>query len=341
MSSTNKLIDTVRWGIIGTGDVAEFKGGPPLYRVPNSRLTAVMSRSEAKVKSFAGRHGVDRWYTDATALIEDDEVDAVYIATPPHVHRALAEQAAAAGKHILLEKPMAPTVADCIAINEAVKKNGVQLIVAYYRRFFPVVQKIKALLVEGAIGRPVRARAFHAGYYAPREDGERAWLTDPATAGGGFMMDAGIHRLDLFAHLFGAAKDVTAYADTVHFDFEVDDSSTVIIRFENGVHATAEFNWNIGSPVDEFEVSGTEGRLISRDLGAGELALINSEGAQSFLLPPPEFTHTNLVEHFVECLRSGTTNDLPGEQGMLASEICLAAYASSEQRKTLTPYAVR
>ena len=155
---SKKRLKEVCWGIIGTGDVAEYKGGPPLYKAPNSRLVAVMSRSEQKVKSFAERHGAERWYTDAGELIRDPEVNAVYIATPPHVHRALSEQAAAAGKHILLEKPMAPSVADCEAIIQACRKHDVQLIVAYYRRFFPVVMKMKELLDEGAIGRPIRAR---------------------------------------------------------------------------------------------------------------------------------------------------------------------------------------
>ena len=324
--------DQINWGIIGTGDVAEHKGGPPLYNVPNSHLVAVMSRQQSKVRSFAERHGVSRIYTDAQALIDDPEVNAVYIATPPHVHRDLSERAAAAGKHVLLEKPMAPTVADCNAIVDACKKHDVQLIVAFYRRFFPVVRKMKELLDGGAIGRPIRARAFHAWQYSPEAIEGRGWLTNPDVAGGGFMMDSGIHRLDLFAYFFGPAQDVSAYTDTVHIDIPVDDTSTVIIRFENGVHATAEFNWNLAIGMDEFEISGTEGRLFSRNLGAGELTLVNKAGSQSFILPPPEYTHLNLVDHFVQCLRAGTPNELPGEEGMRASQLCLAAYEASRGR---------
>lgn len=329
-----KRIDEIRWGIIGTGDVAEYKGGPPLYTASNSRLVAVMSRNAEKVARFGKKHGVEKTYTDAQALIDDPEVDAVYIATPPDVHRALAERAAKAGKHILLEKPMAPSVADCKAINAVCKAHGVQVIVAYYRRFFPVIQKMKALLDAGAIGKPIRARAIHTGYFKPRDDGERSWLTNIDRAGGGFMMDAGIHRLDLFAHLLGPAREVSAFTDTVHFDFEagIDDSSTVIIRFENGAHATAEFNWNVGVVLDEFEICGTEGRLVSHDLGKGKLQLINERGTEFFHLPPPSFTHQYLVEHFVQCLINGRRNKLPGEEGMLATQLCLAAYKSSKKR---------
>lgn len=333
-----ELIDEVKWGILGTGDVAEFKGGPPLYDIDHSSVVAVMSRKEEKVKSYAERHGVAKYYTDVKSLIEDPEVNAIYIATPPNVHRAQVEHAARCGKHILLEKPMAPTVEDCRYMNDIGRKHGVQIIVAYYRRFFPVVQKIKELLDRGAIGRPIRARALLTDFYQPREDGERAWLTDYAISAGGFMMDAGIHRLDLFSHFFGAAKDVSAYTDTVHFNFEpgVDDSSTVIIRFMNGVHATAEFNWNIGLPLDEFEISGTEGRIFSRNLGAGELEIVNTSGTETFQLPPPTYTHQNLVSHFVHCLRTGEQNVLSGEAGMVASQICLAAYESSRTRKVVS-----
>ncbi len=329
-------LDVVKWGIIGAGDVAEYKSGPPLYQVPNSRLVAVMRRSEDKIKDFARRHGVERYYTNVDDLLADPEVNAVYIATPPHVHPELSIRAAEAGKHILLEKPMALSVEACEQINTACRKHNVQLIIAYYRRFFPLVQQMKTLLDRGAIGRPVRARALHTGFYSPKEDGERAWVTDSSIGGGGFMMDAGIHRFDLFAHFFGQATDVSAFADTVHFDFEVDDSSSVIIRFENGVHASAEFNWNAGLALDEFEILGTEGRIFTQHLGKAELVLESASGREYFKLPPPAFVHHNLIAHFVDALRSGEQNQLPGEEGMKASEICLAAYLSSEERRIVS-----
>ena len=332
---------TIRWGIIGTGDVAEHKGGPPLYRLPDSELVAVMSRNEERVKGFAERHGVGNWYTDVDKMLDEANLDAVYVATPPNVHLSMTEKAARRGIHVLLEKPMAHTEAECEAINTVVEKAGIQLIVAYYRRFFPVVVKMKAWLDEGAIGRPIRARAMHTGLYDEAAYRDRAWLTDPAVAGGGFMTDAGIHRLDLFAYLFGQVKDVTAYTDVVHFDFKttpdcvIDDSSTVICRFEQGVHATAEFNWNMATPVDEFDISGTEGRIRSRNLGKGEVELIAGDRHEKRILPPPEYTHMGLVEHFNACIRSGTPNRLPGEAGMQATRITTSAYQSSRERRTL------
>ncbi len=149
------------------------------------------------------------------------------------------------------------------------------------------------------------------------------------------MMDAGIHRFDLFAYFFGKPIDVVAYADTVHFDFDVDDSSTVIIRFENGVHATTEFNWNVGLALDEFEICGTAGRIYARHLGKDELILETAEGARHFSVAPPEFVHHNLIAHYVEAIRAGLPNALPGEEGMIASAICLAAYQASNERRVV------
>ena len=331
-------LDEVRWGIIGSGDVAEYKGGPALYHVDGSKLIAVMSRREEKAKNFAERHGAARHYTSAEALLEDDEVNAVYVATPPDVHAEHVAMAAERGKHVLCEKPMAQTVAECEAMIDVCRAHGVQLMIAYYRRFFPVVVKMKALLDEHRIGELVRARAELAGFYTPRADGERAWLTDAGRAGGGFMTDAGTHRLDLLAHFLGEVQEVSAFTDTQTFDFDVDDASSVIMRFEGGVHATAAFNWNIGSPIDEFELCGTGGRVLSRNLGRGDLeVLVEGETTETFELPAPAITHLGLVEHFVACLQSGTPNALPGEAGMQATRMTEAAYRSSREGRVVRP----
>lgn len=328
-------MEEVRWGIIGSGDVAEKKGGPALYNVEGSRLVAVMSRREEKARDFASRHGADRHYSRVEDLLDDEEVNAVYVATPPSSHMEIAAMAARAGKHVLLEKPMAMTTEECERIIEACRENGVSLMVAYYRRFFPVVEHMKRLVEDGAIGDVVRARAQTASLYAPRDDGERSWLTDSGVAGGGFLTDVGTHRLDLLAHILGTPREVAAFVDTQTLDAMVDDSSSLVMRFENGVHATAEFNWNVGVPVDEFEVCGTDGRILCRGLDAGELDLISADGKQSFLLPPSSITHLALVEHYVQCLLADRPNQLPGEEGMIATSITEAAYLSSEQGKSV------
>ena len=328
-------LDTVRWGILGCGDVCEHKSGPPLYQTDGSELVAVMRRDGAKAADFAKRHGVPSHYDKVEGLLADPEVNAIYIASPPHVHRAHAEAVASAGKHILLEKPMANTEEDAQAINAAAAENGVQLMVAYYRRYFPVVRQIKAWLDAGVIGQPLRARAHHTGMYVPPADGGIPWRAAHDIAGGGFMADAGIHRFDLFHFFFGPVANVRALTETLVFDLEVDDTSTILVRHESGVHATAAFNWNVGVNLDEFEITGTEGRILSRNLGKGELELTNDKGPQSLTLPAPKYVHAALIEHFVDCLRAGKPNTLPGTVGIEATRMVLAAYKASSTGSTI------
>lgn len=327
---TFQPLDDVRWGIIGSGDVAEHKSGPALYQADHSTLVAVMSRRGEKARDFGRRHGAKRAYDDADALINDPEVNAVYIGTPPHVHDALTARAARAGKHVLCEKPMAVTVAECESMIEVCREHGVQLMIAYYRRFFPVVQKIKALVDDGAVGEPLRVSATVAALYQPRNDGERSWLVDPDVAGGGFLTDVATHRIDLMTHFFGPAREVAAFVDTQTFDFEVDDAASLLMRFDGGVHGVVQANWNVGVGLDDFEISGTRGRLVTRNLSSGgDLDLITADGTVSFHLPAQAVTHLHLVEHFVEALRTGTPNGLDGEAGMQATRITEAAYASA------------
>jgi predicted dehydrogenase len=147
-------MDTVRWGIIGVGDVTEVKSGPALQQADRSALVAVMRRSGDKAADYARRHGVPRWYDDANALIADPEVDAVYIATPPDSHCDYALRVAVAGKPVYVEKPMARTAAECDAMIGACASARVPLFVAYYRRAMPRFETVQELLDGGAIGAP-------------------------------------------------------------------------------------------------------------------------------------------------------------------------------------------
>src|SRR6188768_913345 len=143
---------TVRWGILGCGEVTEVKSGPGFQKARGSALVAVMRRDAAKAEDYARRHGVARWYSDAEALVRDPEVDAVYVATPPSTHCAYAVLAAKAGKPVYVEKPMALDHAECRTMLDACATAGVPLFVAYYRRALPRFARIKALLEAGAIG---------------------------------------------------------------------------------------------------------------------------------------------------------------------------------------------
>ncbi len=210
--------DVVRWGIIGCGDVTEIKSGPGFAKAKNSALVAVMRRSAEKAADYASRHNVPRWYANAQQLIEDPEVDAVYVATPPGSHAELAIQVAAAGKPVYVEKPMARDHAECLKMIEACRSSrggqGVPLFVAYYRRALPRILRVKKLIEEGAIGdvRFVQHTLFQRPNEQEKIGGNLPWRVVPELAGGGRFLDLASHALDVFDFLFGPVKEATGRA---------------------------------------------------------------------------------------------------------------------------------
>src|SRR3954468_2626810 len=144
-------MSTIRWGIVGCGDVTEVKSGPGFQKAEGSELVAVMRRDAAKAQDYARRHGVQRAYDRAEDLIADPQVDAVYVATPPSTHAELALAVAAAGKPCLVEKPMARNHAECLQMVEVFAAQGLPLWVAYYRRALPRFVLVRDLLADGAI----------------------------------------------------------------------------------------------------------------------------------------------------------------------------------------------
>lgn len=320
----------LRWGILGCGNVAENKGGPPLYSVNDSELIAVMRRDQAKAEDFAMRHGAKRAYSDIDSLISDDEINAIYIATPPHLHCEQTILAASASKHILCEKPMAMSVSECQQMVEACSEAGVTLMLAYYRNHYPHIEKMKALMNQGAIGDIVLARINCTGYYNPTRADMKNWRIDPKISGGGVLMDIGSHRISLLQYLLGNISDVKGFAETLHLDAAVDDSTVFTLRFESGAHAVANINWNVGVGIDDIEVYGTTGYLKCSPLNSGNLTIeTKSDGVKELPETPLPHTHTGLVEDFVNHIRTGEPIRCTGELGLQTNAIIEEIYNSS------------
>ncbi|HYD85517.1 MAG TPA: Gfo/Idh/MocA family oxidoreductase, partial [Opitutus sp.] len=211
MSSENRrgVGDTIRWGIIGCGDVTEVKSGPGFQKANDSRLVAVMRRSAGLAEDYARRHGVPRWYDDARALVNDPEVDAVYVATPPGAHFEGVQLAAAAGKPCYVEKPMARNVAECDAMIAACAAAKQTLFVAYYRRALPRFLKVRELVEGGAVGRLTGVNYRMATTTPANADPAKgAWRVSAAESGGGLFLDVGSHVLDFLDFCVGPLEDV-------------------------------------------------------------------------------------------------------------------------------------
>jgi 1,5-anhydro-D-fructose reductase (1,5-anhydro-D-mannitol-forming) len=321
---------TIHWGIIGCGDVAEYKSGPALYLTPGSELVAVMRRDATKAQDFARRHGAKRWYTDAESLVADPEVNAVYIASPHYWHPEHVALAARAHKIVLCEKPMGANVAQAQACVDVCKVNGVPLTVAYYRRFWPIAQAMLRFLREGAIGQVVHARVQITDYFAG--DSERSWLTSLAKSGGDALANAGAHWVDLIRFLLGDVADVMAYCSSKFSGFETDDTAVVEMRMVDGALVSLTSTRQTPISTNELDIFGTEGRLYASPLSDGRLVLHRRGRAPEALEYPRQgVTHSGLVAELIKCLLNRQPSPLPGEEAVATWKIMEAAYRSSAE----------
>lgn len=305
---TRKVQDgEVRWGILGVGDVCEVKSAPAMNMVANSRLVAVMRRNAEQAEDYARRHGVPRWYSDAGSLIRDPEVNAIYIATPPNAHRHLTLQAAAAGKPVYVEKPMARTYSECRDMISACEQAGVPLYVAYYRRYLPHFVKAKQLLESGAIGEIRQVRITLNQELVPQATGKHQdnWRVDPEIAGGGYFYDLGSHQLDLLDFLLGPIESARGFADNHADQYAAEDIVSAAMRFESGVLASGSWCFTTGrvSSKDEIMIVGNKGQISFATFGKGEITLeTDSGGEQVAAYDLPVHIQQPLIESVVKDL---------------------------------------
>jgi predicted dehydrogenase len=285
------MATTVRWGIIGCGDVAEKKGGPALYQAEGSELIAVMRRDLEKAEDFARRHGAKRAYNTVEALLTDPEIDAVYIATPPHLHCPQTLQAAAAGKNVLVEKPMALTIAECEQMIAACAAAGVSLHVAYYRRYWPKFQAIKAALESGALGTVLGARL-----QLCTQGSTSGWRVDPLLSGGGHLVDVGSHRLDMLLYLLGDVDQVSGFSENLLHHHAAENDTALVLHFVSGAVASASFHFHTQPSRDILEIYGSEGTLTCDPFDGATFMLKGDE--HRFETPSP--THLPFIEALIQ-----------------------------------------
>jgi 1,5-anhydro-D-fructose reductase (1,5-anhydro-D-mannitol-forming) len=302
--------DTIRWGIIGCGDVTEVKSGPGLQKSRDSKLVAVMRRNGALAADYARRHGVPRWYDDARALVNDPEVDAVYVATPPGAHLEGVLLAAAAGKPVYVEKPMARNTRECDAMIAACTAAKQKLFVAYYRRALPRFVKAKELLEGGAIG-PLTglhhrfASPGHAGVGAIAHNGPPPapnWRTTAAVSGGGLLLDLGAHALDLLDFFGGALQEVNGHAAQLATPGDVEDAAALSFRTAGGVPGTATYNFASHVKEDMIELAGAAGRISLSVFGDEPVRLETARGVEEFPFAPPPHIAQPLIQTVVDDL---------------------------------------
>ncbi|PFG04205.1 Gfo/Idh/MocA family oxidoreductase [Bacillus sp. es.034] len=302
------MIDNkVRWGIIGCGDVTEKKSGPAFQKVRNSELVAVMRRTGELAKDYAERHGVAKWYDVADALINDPDVDAVYIATPPGSHKEYTLMAAAAGKPVYVEKPMARTFDECNEMVAACKKAGVPLYVAYYRRAQERFLKIKELLDQNAIGdvRFVTSTQYQKTGEDVKDSDHLPWRVQPEIAGGGLFFDLASHTLDILDFLLGPIQEAKGISSNQAGYYEAEDIVTGTYQFQSGVHGVGKWCFTAFEDVDMNEIVGSKGKISFSTFGDEPVTLATIEGKEQWSFERPEHVHQPLVETIVKELTEG------------------------------------
>lgn len=304
--------NTINWGILGVGDVCEVKSAPAMQLIKNSKLVAVMRRNGAKAKDYAERHQVSKWYNHADELINDPEVNAIYIATPPNAHEELTLKAAQAGKPVYVEKPMAKSFAECKRMIAACNKFNVPLYVAYYRRMLPNFLKLKSLIESGIIGevRLVKIELYKTidPDIVSKTIGTMPinWRVDPEISGGGYFFDLAAHQLDFLDFVFGPIQTVNGYAGNQAGLYKAADIVTSSFTFENGIQGIGSWCFTVDEKAqkDELTIIGTEGKIYISFFGEAEIIVEKSalKSKQQFSFDLPKHIQQPLIQTIVDDL---------------------------------------
>ena len=321
----------LKWGLIGCGDIAQKRVAPALRDLPTCQLLAITRSHTDRAESFAQHFGANRWHRTCQELLADEEVDAVYIATPVHLHAAQAVAAAVAGKHVLCEKPMAMNVEECDQMIAACRANNVKLGIAYYRHFYPLIDRIKSIIQSGEIGKPVLVQINAFEWFDPQPDHPRYWLIKTELAGGGPMFDFGCHRIEALVNIFGPVKQVASMVSNVAFNREVEDTATALFQFESGTCAVLSVTHAASEPRDTLSVFGTRGSMHIAALNGGEMNIKTNNGERLESHPPASNVHKPLIEDFVEAVLTDREPVVNGETGRMVAGIEEAIYAGARR----------
>ena len=322
----------LKWGIIGCGDVCEVKSGPAFSKVPNSELVAVMRRDKEKAADYASRHKVPRYYSDASELINDTEVNAIYIATPPSSHEAYLEESSKAGKPVYVEKPVTLNAESCERMIQISRMYGNRASVAHYRRGLPLFNKVKSLIHEGVIGnvRLIDLRTLQpADSKIVNQAGEN-WRIKPAVSGGGFFHDLSPHQLDILYWIFGAPRNVFARSWNQAKRYAAPDMTIVNAVFDNPIKGNDSdvclngvwaFNLSTQATEDSCEIIGDKGLIRFAFFRKSVIDLVTDSGSQTIELDYPENIQLPMIDRVVRYFRGEGPNPCSLEEAMVMMKV--------------------
>ncbi len=338
----------VKWGIIGCGGIAKRRMIPAIPEMRHTSFVAVMDTNRDVTDEVAKSTGAKAYYTEAD-LLADPDVQAVYIATPVFLHHPQVLQAAKAGKHILIEKPIALTLEHGEEMVHACNDAGVYLVEGYMMKYHSLNQAARDIVSRGEIGNVVSARVQLTCWYPPIPG---AWRQDPALGGGGALIDMATHCYDLLQFIIGSPiVEVAAFANTLTHSYQVDDSSTTLLRFANGAQATVEAFFNVPDAAGQgrLELYGNKGSIQATgtigQMPTGQMSAYLSDDSKAYdpqqsqdsldvtvreITAEPVNMYAAEVDYLSKCIESGAPPSFnTGEEGLRILKIALAGYESS------------
>jgi len=315
-----QALTTINWGIIGCGDVTEIKSGPAFNKVPHSSLAAVMRRNADKAADYARRHNIPKWYSNADELINDPAVNAIYIATPPAFHESYTLAAIKAGKPVYVEKPMALNFEEAERMYLAAEENNVKLVVAHYRREWPLFKKLKQLVDAGTIGNIQLVKLVYnkpALTVAELADEKIAWRVNPAISGGGLFHDLAPHQLDILYFLFGEAIQIQGIATNQAGDYEAHDLVAGNILFNNNIVFTGTWYFNASSTKDHCEITGSKGSIGFSFFSSNIIELTVDGKTTTYSFDALQHVEQPMIEKTVSYFLGHVDNPCSGYEGSI------------------------
>jgi 1,5-anhydro-D-fructose reductase (1,5-anhydro-D-mannitol-forming) len=303
---------SVRWGIIGAGDVCEKKSGPAFNKVPDSELVAIMRRNPAKAKDFATRHLVPKFYTDANDLINDPEINAIYIATPPAFHEEYTIAALEAGKSVYVEKPVAINSNSCRKMIEAEKRYNIPVSVAHYRRRLPLFKKVKDIIDSGMLGKILFAtiHTFQTPDANLIADSEENWRINPAISGGGLFHDLAPHQLDLMYWYFGRPIQMNGVSANHGGKYNAPELTHLDVTFEKNIHLIGAWSFSVHESIEQesCEIIGDKGKIAFSFFRNPVLEIFIDKRLDKLEFPIPEHIQQPMIEQVVRFFRGEGSN---------------------------------
>jgi predicted dehydrogenase len=324
------------WGLIGTGDLAGKRVAAALQQAAGSRLVAVHGRDPERARAFADRHGVAR----ACATVEEmiGLVDAVYVCTPPETHSAYALAALRAGRHVLVEKPMAVSTAECTSMIAAARAARVRLGVAYYRRAWPKMRRVKELIDGGVLGTPTWVGITAHGWYAPGPEDPKGWRVDPNRSGGaGALADIGVHRFDLIDYWLGQPRLRYRHLQHLVHGYAAEDGASIMLELTNGAPVHAYLAWNSRIWSDRLELVGSDAKLVLDPLDSAVLTVIRGREREELCFEPPANAHLPCVQDFVDAVREDREPLCDGEAGQRTTQVLETVVRAPEPSDSARP----